>query len=104
MLPIGTYYPVNDVTYRLVTMKPHSPSAGTFLGNPAHLPMKTVYRFLAIAALSFIAFAAGRQTAAEYTPSPVTHTEYRTYCPVTGSYWEPPAYLRDKLWNRATAR
>jgi hypothetical protein len=79
-------------------MKPHSTSTSSFLGNPAQ-PIKVVSRMLAVAALSSIAFAAGRQTAASYTPAPVTHTEYRTYCPVTGSYWEPPAYLRDKLWS-----
>lgn len=102
MLPIGTYCSIVNVTYRLVTMKHHSASTSNFLGNPAK-PIKVMSSLLAVVAVSFIAFAAGRQTAADYTPAPVTHTEYRTYCPVTGSYWEPPAYLRDKLWNRTAA-
>ncbi len=103
MLPTGTYYLTRYVTYRLVTMKPHIQSASGFLAHPAQ-PMKAISRLLAVVAVSFIAFAAGRQTAADSASPPVTHTEYRTYCPVTGSYWEPPAYLRDKLWNRPAAR
>jgi hypothetical protein len=69
-------------------MKHHSASTNSFLGNPAK-PIKAVSSLLAVVALSFVAFAAGWQTAANDVPTPVAHTEYRTYCPVTGSDWDP---------------
>lgn len=61
-----------------------------------------MYRFFALIAVSAFAFIVGRQTV-DRPPTIAPPTAYRTYCPVTGNYWEPPSYLRDKLWNRPTA-
>lgn len=62
-------------------------------------------RYATLIAVTLCAFVIGRQTAdrSEAAAPPKVTTEYRTYCPLTGGYWEPPMELREKLWNTPTA-
>lgn len=59
-------------------------------------------RLFSMVAIVAVAFVIGRQTVG-YPQTVAPQTEYRTYCPATGGYWEPPLDLRQRLWGQTGA-